>query len=226
MTPILLLLAISSFLAGTESAELPDPNVMHMHGNRLPSQREIQQLNQHFCSRWSKEFLAEENRSVRSGWRRLSTYRLTSSVIVEEDPSLTVLFRYIPGQHSSPEAEADDHKTSGRQPAPTKERAFDHQALRSPSAVNHSRFVSHHFDCKYCHEDVYERTTLATKLLCCSHIYTSMVVLGGNVFSRLLHLLPRSISGTPCLIVSVAFVHVLYIVRDGDGFSQTLPRRD
>lgn len=61
----------------------------------------------------------------------------------------------------------------------------------------------------------------------CSHRYTSMVVLGGNLFSRPLHLLPRSISGAPCLIiVSVAFVHVLYIVRDGDGFSQTPPRRD
>lgn len=37
-------------LAGTTLAELTDPNVMHVHENRLPLWREIQQLNQHLVT--------------------------------------------------------------------------------------------------------------------------------------------------------------------------------
>ncbi|XP_066156028.1 uncharacterized protein [Euwallacea fornicatus] len=58
-------LSPAHFLIGRSLTELPDPDLQHIPANRLSVFQRIQQIKQHFWTRWSKEYVSELQQRVK-----------------------------------------------------------------------------------------------------------------------------------------------------------------
>ncbi|XP_023309862.1 uncharacterized protein LOC111691384 [Anoplophora glabripennis] len=72
------------FLIGQRITALPDPNLKEIPENRLSKFQRAQQLQQHFWTRWSKEYVSELQQRVK--WNQQSTpLRKGAMVVIKED---------------------------------------------------------------------------------------------------------------------------------------------
>ncbi|KAG5865570.1 hypothetical protein JTB14_012750 [Gonioctena quinquepunctata] len=74
----------SHFLIGRRLTSLPDPDVQDIPDNRLSRVQHIQKLNQHFWTRWSKEYLVELQ--TRNKWRHpMEDLKIGDLVLIRDD---------------------------------------------------------------------------------------------------------------------------------------------
>ncbi|XP_043262441.1 uncharacterized protein LOC122403152 [Colletes gigas] len=75
----------SHFLIGDVTANIPEPIVPQLPANRLKMWSHVQQMRQHFWTRWHKEYLHQLN--VRSKWHNNKPVdvKIGTLVIVKED---------------------------------------------------------------------------------------------------------------------------------------------
>lgn len=80
----LLPLTPAHFLIGRPLISAPDVDVRDVSTNRLSSYQRLQQLNQHFWERWSKEFISETQQRVK--WKSTQQSLKTGTlVVIKED---------------------------------------------------------------------------------------------------------------------------------------------
>lgn len=74
----------SHFLVGRASTSIIDPNLTNIAENRLKQYQRVQQLYQHFWSRWSREYVAELQQ--RQKWHQNSgLLKINDLVLLKED---------------------------------------------------------------------------------------------------------------------------------------------
>lgn len=72
------------FLLGKSLIGMPDPDVTHISETRLSMYQRIQQVKQHFWSRWSKEYVSELQQRVK--WKQTqSDIKVGTLVLIKED---------------------------------------------------------------------------------------------------------------------------------------------
>jgi hypothetical protein len=77
-------LSPSHFLMGRQATALPDPNILEIPTGRLSRYEQLQQLVQHFWTRWSKEYISELQQ--RSKWTiNRSNIKVGALVLIKED---------------------------------------------------------------------------------------------------------------------------------------------
>lgn len=81
----LLPLTPAHFIIGEKLTTIPDQNMLEIPENRLSQYQRLQNLLQHFWTRWSKEYIAELQ--VRTKWRKqgLQNLKPGTLVIIKED---------------------------------------------------------------------------------------------------------------------------------------------
>lgn len=74
------------FLVGRPLTTVPDPDVTHLATNRLSLHQHIQQIQQHFWRRWSKEYISELQQRQR--WHTSSNHLKKDALVLVKDDNL------------------------------------------------------------------------------------------------------------------------------------------
>lgn len=81
-----LALTPSHFLIGRSLTGIPEPKITHIPENKLTTFQYLQQLQQHFWSRWTKEYLSELQQKQK--WKtNQSSLKINDLVLIKEDNS-------------------------------------------------------------------------------------------------------------------------------------------
>lgn len=93
------------FLIGTSLTALPEPNLINLTENRITRYQRLQQIIQHFWSRWSKEYISQLQVRVKWKTQHPQLMKIGTLVLIKEDglPPLKWKLGRIIQMHQSPD---------------------------------------------------------------------------------------------------------------------------